>query len=253
MRFDSFAGLTASSRRLLAVGGLLVLCLFGAVSCKRLASLGKPPPVFGRPRVDAAFREMADEIAKDPKFKEELAKGSKSPDTEKLDLAIKSTGNRELGAQLAAKGAARLDAKEFLEMIKLKLKLAEASPKLCTGFWSGGLAGEDFAVGLDALSDPDLHRWFQLSARAMRLQLYATTPLPRFAGQALTDGIGEIKSTLPPEASDTLSKTMTAGVAAPPAAACQAYLQLTRGALRLPDAQRDAFLRAMTFDTLVDW
>jgi hypothetical protein len=253
MRFDSLAVRAASGTKVLAALGLLMLGLFATTSCKRLASLGKPPPVFGRPRVDAAFREMADEIVKDPKFKAELAKGTKNPDGEKLDLAIKSTGNRELGAQLAAKGAARLDAKEFLEMIKLKLKLAEASPKLCTGFWSGGLASEDFAAGLDALSDPDLHRWFQLSGHAMRLQLHATTPLPRFAGQALTDGISEIKSTLPPAASDTLSKTMTAGVAAAPDAACQAYLQLTRGAMRLPDAQRDAFLRALTFDTLVDW
>ena len=160
---------------------------------------------------------------------------------------------RELGAQLSAKGAARLESAEFMDLMRLKVKLAEASPKLCAGFWSGGLATADLAAGLDALNDADLHRWFELSEHAMHLELYATTPLPRFSGKDLLAGLRDIKAELAPAAADTLTKTMGTGVAATPEAGCLAYLQLTRGGMHLPDARRDTFLRTLTFDSLVDW
>jgi hypothetical protein len=245
-----------SRSRARAVGLLALSVVFGAGSCKRLASLGRhtASPGFGRPRVDEAAQKMLDHIAEDPKFQAELLRGpGAGPKDEKMNLAVSSSGYRELGAQLAAKGAARLSVNEFLELSKMKLKLAEASPKLCAGFWSGGLNTMDFGAGLDSLSDRELARWFTLSERAVHLQLYATTPLPRFAGTALTEGLRDIADALPPADGQTLRQTMQQGVAAAPEAGCKAYLALERGGLGFPEARRDAFLRALTFDSLVDW
>ena len=48
-------------------------------------------------------------------------------------------------------------------------------------------------------------------------------------------------------------KTLNAGTAAPPEEGCKAFLRFTRGGLQLSAARRDPFLRAMSFDSLVDW
>jgi len=240
----------------LALVAVMLVSIFGAGSCKRLASLGRGSPGagFGRPRVDEAAQKMLDKIAEDPKFKAELARGpDAAPKDGKLKLAVSSSGYRELGAQLAAKGAARLSVNEFLELSKIKLKLAEASPKLCAGFWSGGLNTVDFGVGLDSLNDRELERWFTLSERAVHLELYATTPLPRFPGKAVTDGLRDIADALPSADGQTLRQVMQQGLAATPEAGCKAYLQLERGGLAFPEPRRDTFLRALTFDSLVDW
>jgi len=243
--------------RLLALiaRGLVVLgVLGGAGACKELSSLTKkkPPPVFNRPRVDAALSRMLEKLEDDPKFREALKRG---PDGggEKLNLAVKAADYRELGAQLAAKGTARLSSIEFLQLVKLKLKLSEKSAKLCAGFWTGGIELAELGVGLDALSDEELERWFVLSERATHLELYATAPLPRFSGKVLVEGFREISAALPEGERDAFVATLQQGVSAPPAAGCLAYQQLTRGALGFPETRRDAFLRGLMFDKLVDW
>lgn len=228
-----------------------------SVGCKKAASLfqPKPAPVFNRPRVDAALQRMLSKIQDDPKFKEALAKGPTGKDKgDKLDLAVNNGGGyRELGAQLTAKGTARLSPGQFLELSNLKLALAEKSPKLCAGFWSGGISSDELGAGLDQLSDAQLERWFALSEQAVHLELYATTPLPRFRGQVVVEGIRDVAATLPQAEATAFTDTMQQGTSAPPAAGCQAYLQLVRGGLKFPDPRRDTFLRALSFDTLVDW
>jgi len=236
--------------------GLWVLAaLPGNVGCKKLTSALKPQPVmFNRPRVDAALGRMLEKIQDDPKFKAVLAKGPEQASGEKVDLAVTSTGAYgELGAQLAAKGTARLSPGQFLEVMQIKLKLADKSPKLCAGFWSGGITTADLGEALDGLNDADLNRWFELSAQATHLQLYATTPLPRFRGQVLVDGMRDIAATLTPAEAEVFMSTMKQGTSAAPTAGCEAFLKLSRGGLSFPDPRRDQFLRALAFDTLVDW
>jgi hypothetical protein len=235
-----------------------LLCAFSLTTgCKKVASIfkPKPAPVFNRPRVDAALQRMLAKIQDDPKFKEAVAKGPAPKDKgEKLDLAVTNDGGyRELGAQLTAKGTARLSPGQFLELSNLKLALAEKSPKLCAGFWSGGISSDELGAGLDQLSDAQIERWFELSEQAVHLELYATTPLPRFRGQVVVEGIRDVAATLPEAEATAFTDTMQQGTAAPPAAACQAYLRLVKGGLSFTDPRRDTFLRALSFDTLVDW
>ncbi len=249
------AGLFRGRPLALACGVALAFCgIGGLASCKQLASLAKkkPPQAFNRPRVDAAFGRMLEKLQDDPKFQEALKRG---PDAsgEKLDLAVNAGDYRGLGAQLAAKGTARLSPIEFLQLVKLKLKLSEKSPKLCAGFWSGGIDLAELGAGLDALSDEEIERWFVLSQRATHLELYATTPLPRFPGAVLVEGFREISAALPEGERQTFVATMQQGLTAPPAAGCLAYQQLTRGALSFPETRRDTFLRGIMFDKLVDW
>lgn len=137
--------------------------------------------------------------------------------------------------------------------MKLKLKLSEKSPKLCAGFWSGGIDMLELGAGLDTLTDDEIERWFKLSLRATQLELNSSEPLPRFSGKVLVDGFRDISAALPESERSVFVATMQQGLAAPPAAGCLAYQQLTRGALTFADARRDTFLRGLSFDELVDW
>src|SRR6478752_1367939 len=252
---DAFGrvGTGGTLRRAFVAGALILTVLTAGVSCKRIIALVKkpPPPTFNRPRVDAALAKISEKIQEDPKFIELIKRGPQASNGEKLDLAFKpNSGYQDIGAQLAAKGMARLSPVECLQQVKLKLKMAEKLPKLCAGFWSGGVSIADLGEGLDSLSDSEIERWFELANRATHLELYATTPLPRFSGQVMTDGIRQIAAALPPAESQAFVATMQQGVGAPPAAGCLAFEQLTRGGLALPEAQRDTFLRGLSFDKL---
>lgn len=214
-------------------------------------ALSPPPQRFGG-RSEVALRRMGERLGHDPKFLEELARYQRSPTPDKA-LAVNVPQQQEFGAQLASQGMVRLPPDDFLDIVKLRLKLAENSKTICVGMWSGGLSALEFANGLDALSDEDLSRWVELTEAAMRLQLYSTTPLPRFSEKVFLDGVREIKRPLPPHEQRTLLKTMETGTSAPPDEACNALLVLMRGGLRLPAARRDSFLRALSFASFVDW
>jgi hypothetical protein len=214
-------------------------------------ALSQPPPLLGG-RAENALRTIDERLAGDPKFLAELARYQRSPTPDKK-LAVSVSPQQEFGAQLAAQGLVRLSPDDFLDLAKLRLKLAESSKVLCAGMWSGGIPASEFVNGLERFSDEDLHRWVELTEAGMRLQLYATTPLPRFSGKVFVDGTREIKRRLPPEEQRSLLKTMDAGTTAPPEEACNALLVLMRGGLLLPPARRDPFLRALSFDSLVDW
>jgi hypothetical protein len=206
---------------------------------------------LGGPRVYAAFQRTIGVIAKEPRFLEELARHRSAG--KNLDLPIQVDASQDFSAQLAAQGSARLPPEEFLEIVKLRLQLAEANDKICAGFWSGGLSMSEFGAGLALLRDEDLQRWMELSARAVRLQLYATTPLPRFAAKSYVDGVRDILAPLPLPERTRLTSTMEAGISAPPADGCKALLLLMRGGIELPAHRRDAFLRTMSFNSMVDW
>lgn len=217
-----------------------------AVDAQKAAMLA-----LGGPRVYAASQRLAESVARDPKFVEALA--NQQTGAPRVNLPVKMDPGQELSAQLVAQGSARLPADEFLEMVKLRLKMAEGSPTICAGFWSGGLLPSDMGRSLEALGDADFQRWFELSERAMRLQLYATTPLPRFSGKAFVQGAREILAPLPDAERAAHMKTMDAGLAAPPAEGCSTYLVLVRGGIQLPSTRRDAFLRALSLNSMVDW
>lgn len=205
-----------------------------------------------RKRVEAAFNRFAETLVNDPTFRDEVRR-EQSATRQKLNLAVTSQGSEEIGARLAAEGMVRLSAKDFLEIVDLRLKLAESSAKLCAGFWSGGITKEDLIAGFEMLSDEDLNRWMALSEQAIRLQLSAKTPLPRFPEKVFIEGAREILDQLPEAEKNALMKTMEDGVAARPADGCKAFLQLVRGGLRLASQRRDVFLRAVSFNSLIDW
>lgn len=103
-----------------------------------------------RPRVDKAFKEIMRPIQDDPMFtgwaKAELLRAVSGAPSQQgtTNSVVAADGFVGLGAQLAAQGAARLSADELLEMIRLKLKLAGQSDKVCAAFWSGGLSFRTF-------------------------------------------------------------------------------------------------------------
>ncbi len=205
-----------------------------------------------RKRVEAAFESFAETLEKDPMFRDEVQRRHGAAQ-KKFNLAFASQGSEEIGAQLAAEGMVRLSPNDFLKIVDLRLKLAENSAKLCAGFWSGGVNRADLIAGFEMLTDEDLQRWMALTERGVRLQLSAKTPLPRFPEKVFIEGAREILDQLPEAEQEPLLKIMEDGVAARPADGCKAFLQLIRGGLRLPSQRRDIFLRAVSFNSLIDW
>jgi len=203
---------------------------------------------FPQPRVAAAFRGMMAALETDSRFMQEL----KQPRTgvPKMDVAFDMEGPEGVGAQLAARGAARLPAGALVDLIALKIKLAKGSQMLCEGFWSGHLKSADLGAGLDKLDDADLLRWFALTRQAVEEELRATTPLPRLAETDL-EPAGELFDQVPVHEREVLMRALDQGTQANPADGCKVFLLFSQGAMTLPEPRRSKFLRAFSFNSLV--
>jgi hypothetical protein len=228
---------------------------------KRLNEAANVPRPKLPPRVAALYEQATQGLKDDPKFvrfiqdeMKRVADGVPNAGQPKnKDNVISDQGFGGLGAELTSLGTMRLPPHEFQETVKLKLKLAQQSSKVCAGFWSAGLSLADMALALDGLSDSELRRWFDLSNRAMHLQLHATDPLPRIKGETVVQGMTSIVEGLPKDEGEALLRIAEAGTAVSPDDGCKAFKQFIEGGLRLPDNVRDPFLRGMSSPSLVDW
>ena len=204
------------------------------------------------PRAKAAFETVMKPIMDEPAFKQRLEAGiGREP---ALEMAVVATGGpaAALSQQLAAQGALRLPAKEYMALQAVKLELARKSPKVCAGMWSGGITEEELVGTIEKLSDQDLRRYFELGGQALRLELQTNQPLPRFERAAVLQGIEEIAGALPSAEQQALLQTVEAGVNVPPEAGCKAMTHLLVGALRMPPERGARFIAGLTNPALLD-
>lgn len=140
-------------------------------------------------------------------------------------LAYTDRGAAGVGAELAAKGTARLSPAQLSDLVALELKLARKSPRLCAGFWSGGITLQDMATTIEAeFTDAEARRWFEPSIAATRLELHAKGPPARIRGEDVGHGIQLMLDALAPVERDPLLNTLDMGVKAPPEAEAQEWL-----------------------------
>jgi hypothetical protein len=146
--------------------------------------------------------------------------------------------------QLTRRGLKRLSFQELKTWNMLRIKMANNSDALCSGFWTGKITPQELSANLDKLSDQDLKSWIKLSMAAAVLELEEQpfTPPP---DSALQEGIKLIASKLKPEEIDRMGNTLSRGTGATNNDACWTMLKLLEGAELLSQQQQDIFLRSL--------
>lgn len=143
---------------------------------------------------------------------------------------------------LATLGFRRLSEPELLRWTELRIRMAEQSPAVCAGMWSGGATVSDGARAMAQLPDEDLRDWFALSEHAIVAELDATTPFPDHR-HVLVRGLRRIGSRLPRGRREAFFAAL--GQQLGPVESCEMTLTLLRGVNQLEPDIRLRFLRSL--------
>ena len=218
---------------------------------------GPLPPVS--PRMIAIVRETTSALSVDPQFQryvdsqqQRLQAGRPAASDPKVTARAWAEANA--ADELTQLGLARLLPSELADMVATQLKLAEKSPELCADFGLGKFATDEmFAIMDRVLTSAELRRWFELSAVAARLELNATAPSAKVSGDEVATSLTQVLNAVSVAERQELEATLQMGAAAPPAAACRAFLRLMSQTLQLAEKRRDPLLRGLAFKHLIDW
>ena len=194
---------------------------------------------YGNAGTAALNVETLEPILRSPKLKARLAtvKGAKGPG---------GTGV----AELTAAGMARLDGTDLDAIFGVKRALADLSPEVCAGLWTGRVSANDFAEGLRKLTEEQQRIWITVSGRALSREIEAVGEPPRIARAAKDRAMGDLVTALTPE--ERASFVEAAQSTAPtPREACQAFRALADGLKALPPADRELVMRAINNPALL--
>ncbi|MGH7345973.1 MAG: hypothetical protein ACREK4_13750 [Candidatus Rokuibacteriota bacterium] len=224
--------------RMAAIGAAVVLAEGGALAAVQIR-VGERFGVSreGRPSRDAVassqYRDEYKDLVSHPRFREVTA--GKSP-----------AEVRALAAILTTRGLQYLDLPALQEWARIKLRMAERSPKLCAGMWKGRV--DDPALGartLTELGEPDARAWARLSARASLLALQ-DAPAPSADGDARVLAVRSIIATLPEGARPAAIADVVKRDELSDERACELMRLMLEGSRALAPGLRHAFLRALT-------
>lgn len=178
-------------------------------------------------------------VLRNPRLKDRLQsiKGAKGP---------AGTGV----AELTAAGMARLDGADLDAIFGVKRALADLSPEICAGLWTGRVAASDFAEGLRKLTEDQQRIWITVSGRALSREIEAVSEPPRIARAAKDQAMGNLVASLTPE--ERASFVEAAQSTTPtPSEACLAFRALANGLRALPPADRELVMRAINSPALL--
>lgn len=239
-----------------AVGGALGGAI-GAVLGKKFKNKTAQPVATVVPLVLLA--QIVPLIANNPAIKNRIAppsafeklilKGSEEfKDDPTFTNALKGMSGPEASAftqQKARAGLKRLPYESLKNWNDLRLKLAEVSPALCAGFWTGkGLTGANLQEGLVKLQEDEAVTWVRNSMRAAALEIQEA-PFEAPPASAIQTGIESIAKGLSEPDRQRMDGVLGAGVNAPDEEACWTLKVLLKGAAALADNQKEQFLRAL--------
>jgi hypothetical protein len=150
----------------------------------------------------------------------------------------------DLGAALSARGLQYLDASDVEVLARIKLVLAEASPEVCAGMWTGSLNGSAVTAALSTLSDDEMKAWARITTTASLRALDNDKP-PAVDQEALGAGLEQILQLLPAADRQRASFDMSRQDL-DDARACELMKLVLRESQKLPADARMRFLRALT-------
>ena len=181
-------------------------------------------------------------ILHDPRFNKRIAAlHTRAASDPSAPLRGMQTGVSEL----VAAGLTRLDTTDLAAIFEVKRALAEKSPVLCGGFWSGQISPLELTAGLRRLSKEQQSVWITVSGRALSKEVAADGPPPPApAGTAGPDAMAELQRGLAPEQQAAFDAAAQ-GVPTQDIA-CRAFLALAAGLQKLPTDKRDTILRVLS-------
>lgn len=155
------------------------------------------------------------------------------------------TERHAAAASVAAKGMVALTAPQLDEFFALRIALAEHSPVVCAGLWSGSAPQPEVFFALSRLTEPQLDRWMALSVESTRLALRRDFVVPPADDLALQQVFADTRASLTPEDQQVYDRVISAAEAAVPAEGCKIVVALFRQAQRSDPSLRLRFYRAL--------
>jgi hypothetical protein len=196
---------------------------------------------YGNEESAALNTQVLTSIITDPRFDERVralhARAKANP-----AAPLKGPGHTGI-ADLIGAGTARLDGADQAALFDVKVALADKSPALCAGFWTGNVSVASLSEAMRALDRTRQRTWITLSARALTKELDANgAPLPA-PGPAGQDAMAELVQSLSPEQRAAFA---TAAQGAPTdEVACRAFRALAAGLAKTTDEKRAAILQLL--------
>jgi hypothetical protein len=146
-------------------------------------------------------------------------------------------------AELVAAGMIRLDTSDLAAIFEVKRALADKSPALCAGLWTGQISPANLKEGIRALTKEQQTIWITVSGSALAREIAADGAAPETTGAAGHDEMAELTRTLSPEQQAVFA---AAAQGAPTQdVACQAFRALAAGLQNLTAEKRGTILRML--------
>jgi hypothetical protein len=149
-----------------------------------------------------------------------------------------------IGKEAAHQGLKRLPGSDLEKWNNLRARLADGSPNLCAGFWSGNLDGNELQATLERLPDAELDDWLRISTLAAKLDLDNEGEGPAPA-DALPHALDAIYKRLPADDSARFKKDVDAGLSLGKEEGCWAFKVLTKNVATLDQPLHEQALRAI--------
>jgi hypothetical protein len=182
-------------------------------------------------------------LIKSPRFEKRLAQRRVQAAS---DAKSKFKGSATEVAELIAAGMARLEIADLAGLFDVKRALAEKSPALCAGFWTGQISQLDLKDAMRGLTKDQQEVWITVSGRALARELAVEGgPLPAPPEAAVTSAMNDLVLSLSPKQQAAFSVAARAQGPMPRDVACQAFLALGTGMQNLPGKKRDVVLRTL--------
>jgi hypothetical protein len=179
-------------------------------------------------------------IVKDPRFEKRIKQVRPRPSGSSPATRKDSWGSV---ADLVAAGMARLETADLAALFDVKRVLADKSPALCGGFWTGDVSPENLKSGMRSLTKEQQTVWITVSGRALALEVAANGPPPTATGTAGQDAMTELARSLSPDQQAAFSAA--AQPSPSPAVACKGFRALAAGMQQLSPEKRGAILHLL--------
>jgi len=207
--------------------------------------------LYGNERAARAFAESMTAFLRDRPLLERLQKERASALQQSASQTGLANNQQALFAQLAARGLSRLPGEEADEFFATKRALADASPEICAGFWTGRTRPDAVMTALRRLPEDRQLVWIRASAHAAQLELHATKPVDHIQSALIDQASDHMIAALSPAPRAAYVKAASAN-AVTDDEACAAFQALGQGLDKLSVDERRLLVRAVTDPGIVD-
>jgi hypothetical protein len=186
--------------------------------------------LYGRPSSASLSADLLLPLRNDPRWASRLAE-------------LGATSGPDVGIGLLGRaGVARLDGETRAALFGVRRSLASSSLDLCAGFWTGNIDDQVLASALRKLDETAQGTWIRILARALELELAATSAPDRIPGATRDAAMLELTAALSVDARAAFERASRAWKPTPDEA-CAAFRALADGLTQVAPSTRQILLR----------